>query len=234
MFKKINNLLIIIQFSVDRKLMIIVNHRVNSLSQLKSNPLNYGCEIDIRNHNKKLYLVHDPYNKNAIVLDQWLKSYKNKFLILNVKEEGLEEELIILMKKFKIKNYFILDETIPYIFKYANLGISKFALRISEIEHYKSVEIFQKKLMANKKKINWIWIDTFTGNPINKNLFLKLKKLGLKTCFVSPELHHQHNKEVWKDLINNFSKKLISNKIKPDMVCTKLPELWNNIDKRLR
>ena len=211
--------------------MIIVNHRVNKLDQLKSNPSKFGCEIDIRNHNDKLYLVHDPYNKNAVVLEKWLRSYKNKFLILNVKEEGLDEELIFLMKKFKIKNYFILDETIPYIFKYANLGISDFALRISEIEHYKSIEVFQNNLRANKKKINWVWIDTFSGNPIKKNIFIKLKKLSLKTCFVSPELHHQNNREIWIDLINNFSKKLISNKIKPDMVCTKLPDKWNKINK---
>ena len=66
-----------------------------------------------------------------------------------------------------------------------------------------------------KRKVKWIWYDTFFG--LNKSFrdFKTLKKWGYKICLVSPELHKISLK---KEL--NIIKKLKKNKL-IDAVCTK-------------
>ena len=66
--------------------MIKIQHRVNSLKNIKNLNKNFGAEIDIRTFNNKLILNHEPFKK-AVLLDSYLKIFKHKFLILNVKEE---------------------------------------------------------------------------------------------------------------------------------------------------
>ena len=61
-------------------------------------------EIDIRSYGNDLILQHDPFVKGEL-FNEWIKFFKHKFLILNVKEEGLES-LIKKMNDLKIKNYF--------------------------------------------------------------------------------------------------------------------------------
>ena len=50
-------------------------------------------------------------------MEDFLKKYKDKILILNVKEECLEKRLIELMKLFKIKNYFFWINHFPSLSK---------------------------------------------------------------------------------------------------------------------
>ena len=213
--------------------MIIITHRTNSLNQLKLNPPKYGCEIDIRNHNKDLILVHDPFDTNGLKIEDWIKHYQHKFIIFNVKEEGLETKLLKILKRYNIKKYFILDESIPYIYKYAKTGFTNFALRVSEFESYKTAILINRELARNNR-IKWIWLDTFSSNPIDKRVYNQLIKANFKICFVSPELHQINNKKIWKELIVNFANKLFKSKINPHMVCTKLPEYWQVIEKKLK
>ena len=88
--------------------MIIIKHRQNEISDLKQLPKNFGSEIYIRSQFNELILHHDPFNKGQL-LKNWLEHYDHKFLILNVKEEGLEEMIINLLEKFNISNYFFLE-----------------------------------------------------------------------------------------------------------------------------
>ena len=205
--------------------MIIVNHRINTIEKLKVCKKNLGCEIDIRNHGKNLILNHDAFDENGDNFEKWLDYYQHKFLIINVKEEGLESKIFNILRKKNITKYFILDETMPFILKYANMGHSDFALRISEIENYLTA-IKIKNFLKNKKKIKWIWLDTFSTLPISKGIFNTLKKNKYKICLVSPELHFLNDRKKWTKLIDNFQKKLVKDKLKPDMVCTNNPNKW--------
>ena len=40
-------------------------------------------------------------------------------------------------------------------------------------------------------KCNWVWVDTFTKNPLTKEIADEIHSLGYKICFVSPELQGQ-------------------------------------------
>ena len=85
--------------------MIIISHRVNSIKGLLDTKKSYGVEVDIRSKSSELIIHHDPFQDGEKFLE-WLKYFSHKFLILNVKEEGLESALIDCMKKNNIVNYF--------------------------------------------------------------------------------------------------------------------------------
>ena len=176
--------------------MIIVNHRVNTVKKLIKTPKECGVEIDIRPFGKKLILNHEPF-RDGESLEDFLKEYNHSLLILNIKSEGIEQEVINLVKKYKIKNYFFLDVTFPFMIKYINKGFRSFAVRFSEFE---SVET----CINLKGRVEWVFIDNFTGLPINKDIYSILKR-DFKICVVSPDLLKRRNEiEKTKEILNTF------------------------------
>ena len=71
--------------------MIIVKHRVNTSKELKKTSPKFGIEIDLRSDKNQIYLHHDPFKKGEI-FSRWIKNFKHKLIVLNVKEEGLEKK----------------------------------------------------------------------------------------------------------------------------------------------
>lgn len=159
--------------------MIIVNHRVNTVTALQGTPREYGVEIDIRPYNNRLILNHEPF-KDGENLETFLQNYNHKLLILNVKSEGIEKNVLDLVNNYNIQDYFFLDITFPFMIKYIKQGWSKMALRFSE---YESIET----CLALKGKADWVFVDNFTKLPVENNSFSILKKY-FKLCIVSPEL----------------------------------------------
>ena len=147
---------------------------------------------------------------------QWISLYDHGTLILNVKEEGLEEELTFIMSKYQIEDFFFLDQSFPFLLKTIEKGETRCAVRVSEYEYINTV----LNLMG---KVQWVWVDCFTAFPLTRNQAEILqKKGGFKLCFVSPELQGRNDQ---KD-ITNFKKEIEMNGIKGDAVCTKYPDLW--------
>ena len=96
--------------------MEIILHRINKIKDLKTvNPI-FGVEIDIRTYGKDLILSHDPFKKGD-KLEDYLSEYKHGTLILNIKESGIENNVLSLIQRYhNVKNYFLLDVEFPYIF----------------------------------------------------------------------------------------------------------------------
>lgn len=164
--------------------MEIIAHRVNTIEQLKKIPDNTGVEIDIRSKNGELILQHDAYLDGEL-LDNFLKNYnRNSTIIFDIKEERVEKKCISLIRKYNIKNYFFLDCSFPMIVYLANTGEHNIAIRFSEYEGMDTI-----RAMAGKAK--WVWVDTFTKNPLTKAIADEIHSLGYKICFVSPELQNQ-------------------------------------------
>ena len=195
--------------------MEIIIHRVNTIKKLKSISNNFGTEIDIRSSSSKLILSHDPFAKGDS-LENYLSEYKKKkgTLILNIKESGIEQNVLKLVKKHKIKSYFLLDVEFPYIFKTLDEKLNKnIAVRFSE---YETIDL-SKKLI---NKVNWIWLDTYKKFPIgNKNLrFIK----KFKSCLVCPERWNRQ-----RDIKRYY---LLMKKLKfmPDAIMTsfKCSKIW--------
>ena len=72
--------------------MIKIVHRVNDIKKLLTIPKEYGIEIDIHGWKDDLTIHHDPFKKGEN-LDEFLKYFHHSFVILNVKEEGVENKV---------------------------------------------------------------------------------------------------------------------------------------------
>tara|TARA_B110001450_G_scaffold138776_1_gene130061 strand:- start:3972 stop:4547 length:576 start_codon:yes stop_codon:yes gene_type:complete len=191
--------------------MLVIDHRVNSTINLQ-NLIADGVELDLRYHNSDIILHHDPFQPGE-KFEYFLKKYRLKFIILNIKSEGIEEEVLRLVQKHEVKDYFFLDSSIPFMVKYINKGWTKFAVRFSE---YEPLEFALKF----KNKVEWVWVDCFNDLPLNEKSYLELKK-NFKICLVSPELQGHP-----LSMIEDFKKQL--NGFQIDAVCTKRPDLWKN------
>lgn len=190
----------------------IIVHRINTVEALLKVPNHYGCEIDIRSMGSNLILNHEPYQGGELLSD-YLDAYNHGLLVLNIKEAGIENDVIDLVKLKGIKKYFLLDVEFPYIYKYARLGEKNIAVRYSEDE---PIELALKY----KDKVDWIWIDTNTKLPIDRKIALDLS--GFKTCLVCPERWDRP-----EDIIV-YRKKMSKLGFSPDAVMTSLQcvELW--------
>ncbi len=211
--------------------MIVVDHRRNSLEQLAQTAPEYGIEVDLRNHGSDIIVTHDPFVTEGVRIEQWLDAYRHAFLIANVKEEGLEERLLPMLRERGIADYFILDESFPYIRKYALQGVRNFALRVSEYEDHRTPIALADALRARNLGVDWIWVDSFTGEMLDPTIAAALRTAGFRLCYVSPELHHIPEPESWERRVRDAHEALDAPSMsasRPDMVCTKLPALWRH------
>ena len=193
--------------------MEIIQHRRNTINSLKSTPYKFGVEVDIRTYNSDLIMSHDPYIKGE-KFSNWISHFNHGTLIINVKEEGLEDEILFFLKKFNIKSYFFLDQSFPFLLKTSSLGNKNCAVRVSE---YESIET----ALNLKDKISWAWVDMFCEFPISYNDFIALKSANFKLCLVSPELQSNN-----KLKINEVKNIILEKNIIFDAVCTKYPNNW--------
>src|SRR3989338_1075519 len=187
--------------------MEIIAHRINSVKELKNVPPEFGCEVDLRDKGNRVILQHDPF-KDGEDFEEYLNAYKHGTLILNIKSERIEPQVLDLVKKYKIKKYFFLDSSFPMIFTLVNQGESNIAVRYSEFEMMESV-------LKMKGKVKWVWVDCFYSLPLDRISFSKIKEAGFKICLVSPELHQRP-----QDL-ERYREYLIRERINIDAVCTK-------------
>ena len=142
----------------------IICHRRNDINSLISTPIKYGVEVDLRTYNSKLIINHDPF-EDGVRFKEWINFYNHGTLILNVKEDGLEEQIISLLNKNNISSFFFLDQAFPTIIKMIRNGESRCALRVSE---YETIE----NILKLSNKLDWVWLDMFTKFPITFEEYL--------------------------------------------------------------
>ena len=193
--------------------MLIVDHRRNTIEQLLETSQAFGVEVDIRSQGKDLIIHHDPYER-GILFETWLEVYNHSLLIINVKEEGLEEKIISLMIKYDINDYFFLDQSFPFLLKTSKFN-PNCAVRVSE---YETIET----ALSLAGMIRWVWLDTFKPLALLNIDVDTLVKSGFKICLVSPELQGRIPEAECKELVNFINK----NNITISAVCTKRPDLW--------
>lgn len=193
--------------------MKIFHHRVNSSAHLAEVPPSDGVEIDLRTINGRIVLQHDPFLEGEEFC-AWMKNWRGQELILNVKEDGLEEQLIRILNGFAATNYFFLDQSFPSIMKCLNFGIRDMAVRVSDVEPYQS---------AIQLPCNWVWLDCFYGNwDFLLTTVPELKAHGKRLCLVSPELVRS-NSEIE---LGQLQRIIRENELYIDAVCTKNKTVW--------
>ena len=192
--------------------MEFIAHRINTLKELETLPSEYGVELDLRDNSDGIYIQHNPF-ENGEDFERYLMRYHHGTMILNVKSEGIELQILKLLKEYGVKSYFFLDSSFPMIWKLSNDGEKNIALRVSEAEGLDT-----PRSMAGR--VNWIWVDCFTKIPVDKEQAMELKDLGYRLCMVSPELEGRP-----EDIVS-YKEQIRGMGIEFDAVCTK----YNNID----
>src|ERR1044072_7275947 len=141
--------------------MNFVQHRVNRVAALRRLDLRWGAEIDIRSRRGRLILAHEPHTAGDALerfLDQYASQRRTQLLILNPKEDGLEDDVLTLLRQRRIETFFFLDLTIPTTVRLMRKKEPRIALRVSE---YESVQT----ALSFRGQARWIWLDCFSGKP---------------------------------------------------------------------
>ena len=194
--------------------MKLIAHRRNTLAELRATPIEYGVEVDIRSVGERLVMHHDPFVEGEDFLS-WLVHYRHGTLILNVKEEGLEQRLLKLMADHCIEDFFFLDQSFPFLIKTARQGERRCAVRVSEFESIETA-------LALGGMIDWVWVDCFSRFPLSGTEARKLQAQGFRLCLVSPELQGRDGAQE----VSEMRALLHQEGISPDAVCTKMSALW--------
>lgn len=193
-----------------KKKLIVIEHRINTIEQLRKVPNHRGVEVDIRDYADDLQLAHDPF-LTGDTLDEFLREYRHRFIIFNVKCDGIENYILKLVRKYNIQDYFFLDVALPTMVCLINAGERNIAVRFSEYEPLEFVLSF-------RGLVDWVWVDCFNRLPLNKKNY-KLLSNDFKICLVSPELQ-QHRLKA----ITEYQRLLTG--IPVDAVCTDEPSRW--------
>ena len=195
--------------------MRIYKHRVNSKTALQVTDSTLGVEIDLRTRLDSLILAHDAFTQGELFKD-WLTVWRGQPLILNVKEDALEEEILEILNNNGVTDYFFLDQSYPSIRRVIAKGITTIATRVSDYEDLTT---------ALKSGSDWVWLDSFSGSW---NYLIEATKAieenGQRSCLVSPELQRINS----GDELSRLKSMIQENDFKLDAVCTKMPESWLN------
>ena len=155
----------------------VVVHRVNTVDMLRGVPAEFGAEIDLRAEGSRIVLHHDPLSGGED-LDRWLDHYRHGLLVLNIKEAGIEDEVLRRVRQRGIAACFLLDVEFPYLYRASRAGERQIAVRFSEDEPIELVDTY-------RSRVDWVWIDTNTRLPLDAAVVSHFT--GLKTCLVCPE-----------------------------------------------
>lgn len=195
--------------------MILIAHRRNTLEQLAATPVELGVEVDIRSQGSRLVIHHDPFVADALDFEEWIAAYRHGTLILNVKEEGLEDRLLASMAERGLEDFFFLDQSFPFLVRTSRRGERRCAVRVSEFETVETA-------LSLAGKVDWVWVDCFTRFPLDRQQADRLHEAGMKLCLVSPELQGRTDPAE----IAEMRALLKREGIVAEAVCTKTPELW--------
>jgi hypothetical protein len=202
--------------------MIILSHRGYWKNENEKNipisfersfSLSFGTETDIRDYKGELVIAHDMADENSISVEKFFEIY-NKYdktlpLALNIKADGLQAKLKVLLKEYNITNYFVFDMSIPDGLQYLKQDMKSFT-RESE---YEIVPSFYDEAYG-------VWLDEFKGHWIDNKTIKKHINNNKQICIVSPDLHKREYKKEWQHY-KDIEKELGIDNL---MICTDYPE----------
>lgn len=154
----------------------------------------FGIESDVRDCYEQLVIAHNIANGLSFSLESIfvaLAAYQNQYCFaINIKADGLADQLLHLIEKYRIDNYFTFDMSFPQMLEYREKGLRYFT-RQSEYETY--------PLLYSGAA--GVWIDGFQDMDwITEDLISRHQEQGKKVCLVSPELHHKEYCSFWSRL----------------------------------
>lgn len=184
--------------------------------------LGFGVETDVRDRNGALVISHDMATEQSISLSTMLDDYdaagRPGHLALNIKADGLADELLKVLDKFESmrSHVFVFDMSIPDTLKYLGHHGLRVFTRCSEYEIIPPLEL----------QTQGVWMDCFVNLWVNpKDIVHRLSK-GQQVAVVSPELHQRDvHMLYWQILKDGLEASIVSSDtVKRNlMLCTDFP-----------
>jgi hypothetical protein len=193
---------------------LICAHRVNDPDDLQKVPPRFGVEIDLHADGDRLVLVHDAFATGPDS-ETWLDAYRHSFIVLNTKEEGLEQRISALLRERGIVEWAFLDQSFPFLVRTLRSGETRAMVRISE---YESVET----ALALSPRPDWVWVDSFTGRWPEAGQLARLAEHGFRLMVVSPELQGRNLDAE----IGTITQRFVDAGVPLHGVCTKRWDTW--------
>ena len=155
--------------------------------------LGFGTETDLRDQNGRIVISHDPPTRQCLPLEDFLELHASMNptlpLALNVKADGLQQDVGRLLQQYEIESYFFFDMSTPDMLGYQKKSLRVFT-RLSEHEqHPVLLELSQG-----------IWLDSFESNWFDKEVISSYVSKGHSLCVVSPEIHGRDPGPLWSNL----------------------------------
>jgi hypothetical protein len=170
------------------RLPVFIRHRVNRVEDLAGLDPAEGAEIDLRSdpcRPRSILLHHDPWTAGTD-LDAWLRAWARSPgrgpLILDTKEDGLEDVAERKAADAGVTDLFFLDTTVPTLARRVlSSGRANHAVRLSRHEPIEGLEAFRRRAA-------WVWVDCFGGEPLAPEVVASAAR-DFRVCLASPELH---------------------------------------------
>ena len=172
----------------------------------------HGIETDLRDRDGGIVVSHDPANADTMRFEALLQAHAAQApdapLALNIKADGLQEPVSRLLAKYRVRDFFVFDMSVPDSLHYLRVGMPVF-LRLSEYES--ETTLFDKAA--------GVWLDAFESQWWTLDLVRALCARGKSVAIVSSELHRRPHEALWRRL------KEIEGKVREKlMLCTDFPE----------
>ena len=207
--------------------MIILSHRGywktpdeknTRLAFERSFALGFGTETDLRDHNGRLVISHDPPEGDPLSADAFFQMYQGYDnpdlpLALNIKADGLQALLLRSLQRWAINNYFVFDMSVPDALLYVRGGIRAFT-RQSE---YETAPSFYAETEG-------VWLDCFEGDWITAEAIATHRGAGKQVCLVSPDLHKRPHLPFWERLRATLAPADLAPGASGVLLCTDYPE----------
>ncbi len=153
----------------------------------------FGTETDLRDRMWELVVSHDPPGPGAMPAEQLLRLHDRHGaglpLALNIKADGLHEQVEELVRHHGLKDYFLFDMSVPDMRGYLKRGLRVFT-RQSDAE----------PAPAFYEQAAGVWLDAFESDWMTEAVLAGHLSAGKEVCIVSPELHGRPAEEFWRRL----------------------------------
>lgn len=151
--------------------------------------LGIGTETDLRDYAGKILISHDMPKGDEISLEDLLDimNGRNLLLALNIKADGLADEIKKTLKKYNHTNYFTFDMSIPDTVYQINREMKIFT-GLSDIV----------KNPILPEKAEGIWLDSFYSDWYEEDIIDGILEENKKVCIVSSDLHKRNNQKQWE------------------------------------
>jgi glycerophosphoryl diester phosphodiesterase len=155
----------------------------------------FGIETDLRDHDGRLVIAHDPASDTAPLFEEFLAAVgpsvrDTAMLALNVKSDGLQPLLTEALRAVDPDSVYVFDMSVPDTLGYlANTPAPVF---VRQSEHETEPVLYEAAA--------GVWLDAFERDWYGPELIHRHLDNGKIVAVVSPELHHRPYQMLWEML----------------------------------